>query len=149
MTPEEEKIETCRTTMGAMLDAYKDYCVTPLEGEEPEEGAAETCRTAMKAMLDVYKDYCVKPLEEPDGVNYIKFAGDVIEYPDSVSDIMDRELSGDEKVEEIARTAWAETAARERCEGVSDPELTPSEVDTCVKRLKSTLANEVYFQRLK
>lgn len=112
-----------------------------------ENERAETCHVAMKAALEAIHDYC--GTGEPEGVNYIKFAGDVIEYPDSVRDIMDDpELSEDEQVKEIAGTAWAEEAARARCEGVSDPVLTPSEVDTCATRIRTTLANEVIFQRL-
>jgi len=107
----------------------------------------EKCRVAMKAALEAIQDYC--GTGEPEHGRYIKFAGEVIEYPDSVSDIMDDpELSGDEQAAKIAETTWAETTARERCKGVSDPVLTPSEVDACVKRLQTTLANEVLFQRL-
>ncbi len=113
-----------------------------------EEEKAETCRTAMKAAVEAINDYC--GTGEPEPENCIKIAGDVIEYPDNVLAIAeDQELSGDKQVEEIAATAWAEETARERCKSVSDPELTPSEVDACVKRLKSTLANEVLLQRLK
>ncbi len=110
------------------------------------EAKAENCRLAMKAAMEAIQDYC--GAGEPETDNYIKFAGDVIEYPESVSAIMDRpELSGEEQVQEIAATPWAKETAHEMCNDMF--EGSQPEVDACTERIRKTLADEVLFQRLK
>lgn len=139
----DEKTERLRKVLGAGLGAYKDYCVTPLEGiDEPGEGAVETCRAAVAAIADAFRDHL--RTGEPEHGRFIKFAGAIIEYPDGVDVIMDDpELSGEEQIKEIERTGWAETTARGLCEGEQ------IEIDACTERLKHDLACAALYQRLK
>lgn len=105
----------------------------------------ENCRVAMKAALEAIDDYCEIP---PEDENYIKFAGDIIAYPDSVDDIMsDPKLSGEEQIKEIAGTVWAEETATRLCEDLFEGEQL--ETNACIKQLKKDLASAVLFQRLK
>jgi len=116
------------------------------EMTEEMEAKAENCRLAMKAAMEAIQDYC--GTGEPEHGRYIKFAGEIIEYPDSVHEIMaDPELTGDEQIKEMSETPWAEETARKLCEEMF--EGAQPEVDACTKRLKQDLASAVLFQRLK
>lgn len=106
---------------------------------------AENCRLAMKAALEAIQDYCGTGV--PEGVNYIKFAGDVIEYPDSVRDILDSPAPPETQIEKIAATPWAKETAHELCDEMF--EGSQPEVDACAERIRKTLADEVLFQRFK
>ncbi len=106
----------------------------------------ENCRVAMKAALEAIQDYC--GTGKPESENYIEFAGNMIEYPDSVDDIMNNpELSGEEQIKEMSETAWAEETAIDQCEHMFEGDQLA--IDACIKRLKNDLAGAVLFQRLK
>jgi len=122
------------------------------------EAKAENCRLAMKAALEAIQDYCGigepehgSGLGIPEHGRYIRFAGEIIEYPESVQYIVDSQAPPKTQIERIAATPWAEETAEEQCEGMFgrtiDGEPSPA-FDECIKWMSVDLARAVVFQRL-
>jgi len=116
--------------------------------EETQESIE--CKAAIRAALEKVGEYCgltEMVAVEPEHGRYIKFAGEIIEYPDEVHRIMNTPLSEEEQIKEISETEWAEETAREQCKGMYGVEL-PA-FDECIKWMSTDLARAVVFQRLK
>jgi hypothetical protein len=109
------------------------------------EAKAENCRLAMKAAMEAIQDYC--GTGEPEHGRYIRFAGEIIEYPESVQDILNSPAPPETQIERIAATPWAEETAKEQCESMF--EGVQLEIDACIKWLSIDLARAVVFQREK
>jgi hypothetical protein len=116
-----------------------------------EEESQQTieCKAAIRAALEKVGEYCglkgIGAVELPEHGRYIKFAGEIIEYPDSIQDIMDSHAPPERQIELIAATPWAEETAREQCKGMYGVEL-PA-FDECIKWMSTDLARAVVFQR--